>query len=149
MGQFSRELPLGTRHTCDKRAVNTRRFNPKPELILSWHAPPQKSGTLVMRATVAGADVDGVPGERFSLSYTMTEVEPPKKGSVLSDLSQQSTATGGQAVSFNFTASVLHQLFIELIRNRDIAEASNMLSPMSRLQGRPSKGVSHGLESGL
>ncbi|KAH8047309.1 hypothetical protein JL722_13119 [Aureococcus anophagefferens] len=109
-GLFGRDLPLGTRHTCDKAAVNTRRFNARPEVELAWTAPPQGSGTLV--------------------------VDPPKKGSVLSDLGQQSAAGGEQAAVFNFTAAVLHQLFIELIRNRDIAEASNMLSPVARLKVR-------------
>ncbi|KAH8066859.1 hypothetical protein JL721_8049 [Aureococcus anophagefferens] len=113
-GLFGRDLPLGTRHTCDKAAVNTRRFNARPEVELAWTAPPQGSGTLVVRATV----------------------DPPKKGSVLSDLGQQSAAGGEQAAVFNFTAAVLHQLFIELIRNRDIAEASNMLSPVARLKVR-------------
>ncbi|KAH8077594.1 myosin light chain kinase [Aureococcus anophagefferens] len=109
-GLFGRDLPLGTRHTCDKAAVNTRRFNARPE--------------------------EGEEPERHTLSYTLTEVDPPKKGSVLSDLGQQSAAGGEQAAVFNFTAAVLHQLFIELIRNRDIAEASNMLSPVARLKVR-------------
>ena len=135
-GLFGRDLPLGTRHTCDKAAVNTRRFNARPEVELAWTAPPQGSGTLVVRATVAGPVEEGEEPERHTLSYTLTEVDPPKKGSVLSDLGQQSAAGGEQAAVFNFTAAVLHQLFIELIRNRDIAEASNMLSPVARLKVR-------------
>ena len=89
-----------------------------------------------MRATVAAAVESKNEINRIALSYTLTEVEPPKKGSVLSDLSQQTTTPGGHTTVFNFTASILHQLFIELIRNRDTAEASNMVSPASRLKIR-------------
>jgi len=135
-GQFSRSLPLGIRHTCNRAAIHTRRFNAESEIILSWQAPSCGSGTLIMRATVAAAVESKNEINRIALSYTLTEVEPPKKGSVLSDLSQQTTTPGGHTTVFNFTASILHQLFIELIRNRDTAEASNMVSPASRLKIR-------------
>ena len=135
-GQFSRDLPLGARHTCKRTAINTRRFNAKSEIVLLWQAPPRGSGTLIIKATVANAvQEDGII-ERVALSYTLTEVEPPRKGGVLSDLAQQATSTGRHATVFNFTASILHQLFIELIRNCDITEASNMLIPTIRLKLR-------------
>ena len=135
-GQFSCSLPLGIRHSCDRAAIHTRRFDAKSEIILSWQAPSCGSGTLIMRANVAAAAESNNEINRIALSYTLKEVEPPRKGCVLSDLSQQATTLGGHATIFNFTASILHQLFIELIRNRDTAEASNMVSPVSRLKIR-------------
>ncbi|EGB06485.1 hypothetical protein AURANDRAFT_65478 [Aureococcus anophagefferens] len=56
-GLFGRDLPLGTRHTCDKAAVNTRRFNARPEVELAWTAPPQGSGTLVATIIAVGLRV--------------------------------------------------------------------------------------------
>ncbi|KAJ1461710.1 hypothetical protein M885DRAFT_431969, partial [Pelagophyceae sp. CCMP2097] len=119
------------RHACGKAAVNSRRFAPRPEVVLDWRAPEAGGGAVVLRCTVAGED-----GVRRALSYTLAEVEAPKKGSLLSDAAAAGKAT---AQKFDFTASVLHQLFIELVRNGDFSEAASMVGPNARLKVRAAK----------
>ena len=132
VGTFGRDLPLGARDTCENRAVNSRRWKAQPEVVLAWKGPKQGTGNVVIKATVAGAETELGPAPRHQLSYTLNEVDPPKKGSVLSDLGQQKVDKG-ESVRYDFQAANLHQLFIELIRNGDFTEASNMMAPDVRL----------------
>ena len=135
-GQFSCSLPLGIRHSCDRAAIHTRRFDAKSEIILSWQAPSCGSGTLIMRATSQLLPRAITKSIELHCHIHLRRLSRRGRERVLSDLSQQATTLGGHATIFNFTASILHQLFIELIRNRDTAEASNMVSPVSRLKIR-------------
>jgi hypothetical protein len=121
-GTFSR-LPAGTQKTCDSQAVHFA--NSSPELVLEWTAPPAGRGTLVVRATVAGKD-----GVRSSLSFTLAEVKKPKKN----NLFQAAQVEVEEEKKFDFQASTLHQLFIELVRNQDFDEAANMVAPNARLK---------------
>lgn len=120
-GTFSvKNLPFGTKLSCNGAAVTASRrfFHPTSEVTLWWQAPPKNTGPVVLVATVRGEEDD----EDYTLSYTLTEVKAPEKAGDV-DIEDEL-----KAQKFDFKASKLHQLFIELIRNDEYLEAETMLA---------------------
>lgn len=117
-GSFA-NAPLGTRATCDDRAVmSTKRFVPTSSVDLEWCAPEQSTGSALVRATIETDD-----GTVVSLTTTLREVPPPQ------ETKRDDETETSEASPFEFQASVLHQIFIEKVRNHQFAEAANMLAP--------------------
>ncbi|KAJ8604454.1 hypothetical protein CTAYLR_000922 [Chrysophaeum taylorii] len=132
-GAFERSVPFGTRLTCGGAAAVTsdKRFSPTSHVAVRWTAPACGTGTVVVRATVMTA------GERpdvARLSYTLREVSPPPQTTTAGVLDAERDNENNNM--FGFKASVLHQIFIELVRNRHFAEAANMLDVGARLKVR-------------
>ena len=121
---YPKHLPMGTKITCDGAAVtaNRRYFSPTCQITLWWRAPRRSTGPVLLVASVRGTD-----NKHHTLTCTLQEVKAPRRGSVMADIAHQVDDLKKKP-SFDFTASAMHQLFIEFLRNEDFLEASTMLS---------------------
>ena len=85
---------------------------------------------VVIKATVKRDPLSLGPDEEdpglVQVSYTLNEVDPPKKGSVLSEMSQK---VDKEEKTYTVDLVANHQLFIDFIRNHDKYSAGTMLSP--------------------
>lgn len=115
-GTFA-NVPFGTRATCQNRAVtSTKRFVPTSSVDVEWCVPEQSTGSALLRATIETDD-----GTVVALSTTLREMTPPQE-------TRKDDERESDVSPFEFQASVLHQIFIEKIRNRQFADAANMLA---------------------
>lgn len=116
-------LASGTQLTCEGTAISTTNdFVATEQIDLAWTAPPKATGTVVLRAAITTSEKN-----IHSLSYTLREVKKPSSKGDESDHELPKEA-------FDFEASVLHQVLIDLLRNEKFADAANMLAPTALLR---------------
>jgi len=109
VGTFSQDTEdesPGTKLCLENQAVSNRPPllpTPSNELAFLWRAPsltdraypgaPQLTGPLVIKATMARDPLTIAPNEEdpgmVQVSYTLAEVDPPKKGHLLTEISQK------------------------------------------------------------
>ena len=139
VGTFSKDSEVvGTKLCCERKAMASRpAMKPTSELTFKWKAPTvppgqgvSQTGVVVIKATVKRDPLSLGPDEEdpglVQVSYTLKEVDPPKKGSVLSEMSQK---VDKEEKTYTVDLVANHQLFIDFIRNRDKYSAGTMLSP--------------------
>ena len=133
------EVP-GTRLTCHRRAIASRpAMNSTNEFSCDWKAPTippgqgvESTGVVVVKVTLTRDPLSIGPDEQdpglVHLSYTLKEVAPPKKGSVLSEMSQK---VEKEEKKYDVDVVAMHQLFIDFLRN----QASDTVHPSIRVLG--------------
>lgn len=124
-------------HSITRLIVRTipldRSASPGPHMQAPTIPPGQgveSTGVVVVKVTLTRDPLSIGPDEEdpglVHLSYTLKEVAPPKKGSVLSEMSQK---VEKEEKKYDVDVVAMHQLFIDFLRNQDLASAATMLSP--------------------